>query len=177
MYIVSIKMTKRKIVIGLVAVTVVFALVVGIISSNNSGDVQSALSFNVTAEDEEDRIQFLTQFGWNTSGEPVGVTEVIIPEVFDATYEEYNEIQKAQGFDLADYSGMRVKQWTYSVTNYPGGDGSEKATILVYEDKVIAGDISSGSDGGFMHGLKPGETTSDNISSQSQLSSESQSTT
>ncbi len=172
MYIVSIKMTKKKIVIGLVTIVAVFAIVVGIVSAaSGSGDVQSTLSFNITAEDEHDRAQFLSQFGWEISSEPVEVMEIIIPEVFDETYENYNEIQKEQGFDLSDYSGMRVKKWTYSVTNYPGGEGNEFANILVYENKVIGGDISSGSQNGFMHGFKPTQTPTDTDELQSSSSS------
>lgn len=108
---------------------------------------------------EEDRAEFLASFGWEISEEPLEVREVIIPKDFDNVYAEYNELQKATGYDLTKYSGKRCKRYSYIVTNYPGNEKDVQANILVYKDKIIGGDVSSAKLDGFMHGFKNGDIT------------------
>jgi hypothetical protein len=83
------------------------------------------------------------------------VKEVIIPDKGDDTYNAYNEIQKSQGFDLNNFAGKRAKCWTYVVNNYDGYENQDciHANILVYDGKVIGGDICSVRLDGFMHGF------------------------
>jgi hypothetical protein len=98
------------------------------------------------------RIAFLKSFGWNVSSNPTEVVEVIIPQSFDAVYLNYNEIQKSQGYNLELYKGVRVKRWTYDISNYPGATGV-RANLLVYNGAVIGGDVSSVALDGFMQGF------------------------
>ena len=111
---------------------------------------------NYKASDESERAAFLSQFGWEISEDPVGVEEIVIPSEFDETYDKYNQLQVSQGLDLTKYKGLTAKKWTYEVKNYPGY-ASEKscirANIIVYGGAVIAGDISSLEQGGFMNGF------------------------
>lgn len=98
---------------------------------------------------------FVSQYGWEVNEEPVEVQEVIIPQEFDDTYTAYNEIQKAQGFDLTVYAGLRAKRWTYTVENYTGYENKDciHVNILVYDGLVIGGDVCSVELDGFMHGF------------------------
>ncbi len=81
----------------------------------------------------EDRISFLSGFGWTVDSEPYEVMEVVIPSEFDEVYKKYNELQEEQGYDLHDYCGKRLKRWTYQITNYPGRtDDTIFANIYVY---------------------------------------------
>ena len=73
--------------------------------------------------------------------------------------QKYNELQISQGFDLAGYGGKTVKRYVYEVTNYPDTTDSYFATILVYKDNVIGGDVSSAAQGGLMQGLQYPKTT------------------
>jgi hypothetical protein len=102
---------------------------------------------------EEDRAAFIKQFGYEIKEIPIETREVTVPEQFDAVYEKYNDIQKAQGLNLSKYKGKTVVKYTYEVTNYDY-DGTVLATILVYKDKIIAGDICSADGTGFMHGFE-----------------------
>jgi hypothetical protein len=86
--------------------------------------------------------------------EPLEILEVIIPEEFDELYTAYNEMQIAQGFDLSEQAGRRVRRFAYRITNYPGTQEPVRAHILVYRDRVIGGDICSETAGGFMHGFE-----------------------
>jgi len=101
----------------------------------------------------QDRIEFLAQFGWEVNPEAIEVAEVVIPRNFDAVYTKYNELQRAQSLNLERYRNRTIRRYTYQVIGYPGYDGIVLANILVYRDRVIGGDICSAQLGGFMHGF------------------------
>lgn len=102
----------------------------------------------------DDRVKFISQFGWQVKSEPVTSVEVTIPTNFDKVFMGYNEIQKEQGLDLVKYKDKEVMRYTYEVTNYEDYDGVVYATILVYRNKVIGGDICSADADGFIHGFE-----------------------
>ncbi len=101
-----------------------------------------------------DRIEFLAQFGWEVKSEAVESEEVTIPSEFDKVFMGYNEIQKRQGLDLSDFKKKKVMRYTYEVTNYPDADGVVYANLLVYRNRVIGGDICSADVKGFIHGFE-----------------------
>lgn len=156
MFICSFKTTKVKLAAGLlVAVAAVGLVVSGVVRSANPA-VATAGGINLTAENSQQRVEFLHQFGWEVREDPVEVAEIIIPMEFNAVYESYNKLQVEQGFNLKDFGGKRVKRWTYTVTNYPGYDVDSDcihANILVCDGKIIGGDICSVELNGFMHGF------------------------
>lgn len=102
----------------------------------------------------EDRVEFLTQFGWEVEDEPLETVEVVIPSEFDTVFAGYNEIQKAQGMDLGKYKKKTVTRYTYEVTNYPGYSGTVHANVIVYRNRVIGGDICTADIDGFIHGFE-----------------------
>lgn len=101
----------------------------------------------------EDRIKFLSQFGWEVDSEPVETKEVVIPAEFDKIFAGYNQIQRAQGLDLGKYKKKKLMRYTYNVTNYDG-EGTVYANILVYRNRVVGGDICSSDAGGFVQGFE-----------------------
>ena len=105
-------------------------------------------------KNEEDRINFLKQFGWETTGDAVDSEKVIIPAQFDKIFGGYNEIQKRQGLDLSKYKGKEMMRYTYEIKNYPNYDGKVMANLLVYRGKVVGGDICSADVKGFIHGFE-----------------------
>lgn len=105
----------------------------------------------------EERIAFLGEYGWQVSQEPLVTEELTIPKEMDESYDEYLELQTAQGFDLTQYAGKRVKRYTYEITNYPTGESGVQVNLLIYRDKVVGGEVLSPQMNGFVHGLsKPG---------------------
>ena len=106
----------------------------------------------------EDRVNFLSSFGWSVVDEPVYEKTFVMPESFDRVMQGYNEIQRSQGLDLSKYRKKNVTRYTYEVTNYGNEDGKVYANIIVYKNKVIAGDICSSSPDGFVHGLSKART-------------------
>ena len=96
---------------------------------------------------------FLNAHGYQVTEKPVQIQEIVIPEEFSAEYEKYNEMQKLSGFDLSKFKSYRVKKYTYKVTNYEASPDEVVANVIVYNNKVIGGDISSTTLGGFVHGF------------------------
>ena len=110
-------------------------------------------------ETNEDRIAFLSQFGYKVSGEPIESVELTLPDDFDRVFSGYNELQKAQGLDLTKYKGKTVTRYTYEVTDYPGREGEKiYANLIVRKNRIIAGDICSAEPSGFIHGFERAES-------------------
>ncbi len=153
MFMYSIK--SKHIKIFLLLVFVVVTVISLAILSKDSAEVGKNEGLSLKASTQDERVTFLSQFGWEVDLEPIEVREVIIPTEFDETYSAYNKIQTANGFDLTAYQGVRVKRWTYRVKNYTGYENQEciHANILVYEGLVVGGDVCSVELDGFMHGF------------------------
>lgn len=105
----------------------------------------------------EDGAAWLREQGWEVEPEPTGQMEVLVPAQFDQLYESYNDIQKAQGFDISRYKGERVMKYTYLVKNYPQEPEGVAANLLVYQGKLIGADLCSLRLGGFLRGAAEGE--------------------
>jgi hypothetical protein len=152
MFVYSVK-TKHIKVIFLVAF-VLFTVISLFILSNESEQTSSD-NMLVSAETHKERMNFISQYGWQVEEEPSEIKEVIIPEEFDDVYTAYNEIQRSQGFDLTEYAGERAKRWTYTVKNYEGYENRNciNINLLVIDGRVVGGDVCSVELDGFMHGF------------------------
>lgn len=161
MFIISLKASTLKLfgVLAALALVVAAASYEGNVARRLTADIptqnvaDNATAKEVTLSTNEQRVAFLKSLGWEVAGEPSSVSEIIIPQTFNKVYNNYNAIQKEQGYDLTKYRGVRAKRWTYSVSNYPGVADGVRANLLIYNDRLIGGDISSVSLDGFMKGL------------------------
>lgn len=102
-----------------------------------------------------ERIAFINSCGWETGNMHCDLTEVRIPVNFDEVYEEYNDLQMLQGFDLRPYRAHSVKKYTYNITNYRSSGSADAvaemyANLLVEDGEIIGADISSGEAGGLV---------------------------
>ena len=111
------------------------------------------ISFN-NVKNPNDGKKFLFQYGWSVDEIVVEECQITIPKDFDKVMTTYNEIQKQQGLDLTKYKNKKVVRYTYEVTNYSEYNGKVYATVLVYRDKVIGGDVCSADVTGFIHGFE-----------------------
>ena len=103
----------------------------------NNGGFFGMVSYN------EERIEYIASKGVKTAEEPSFVEEVLLPEEPDEILLNYNEIQKNSGFDLSPYYGKTVKKYVYPLED----DAETFATLYVFEEKVIAADIASHTEG------------------------------
>ena len=157
MFIYSIRASTLKF-FGAVILSV--AALVTLICFIPTADTKDAETFSAGSEisydnvkSNDDRIAFLSQFGWEVNADPTAEETVTLPDEFDRVYLGYNEMQKEQGLDLEKYKRKEVIRYSYTVTNYPDYEGEVIATILVCRNKVIGGDISSADVDGFTHGF------------------------
>ncbi len=152
MFIISLRSSAFKSILA--GALFVACAVLGVYAAGHSVATasRSAAAADYRAQNAEQRLAFLSQFGWEVEEDPVEVSEVLIPGKFDKAFEEYNELQKKQGLDLLPYAGRRAKRWTYEVKNYPGYEntGFVQANMFVYEGRVIGGDICSLETDGFL---------------------------
>lgn len=146
-FVFSMKLSRNKIALFSTLVICAAALVICAVAISAN---ENAVSLK--APDNAARVAFLERLGWQVISVPIEVAEVKIPAEFGDVYERYNQLQKAQGFDLSLYKLRRVKRYTYEITNYPGHEGV-RANLLVYGDTIIGGDVSTTALNGFMHEL------------------------
>ena len=157
MFICSVRASTLKffavVCVSLVAIITLIAFVPaygeGSISASGNGEISYT-----GVKTNEDRIEFLSQFGWEVKPETVEERQITIPSEFDKIFTGYNEIQKRQGLDLSDYKKKKVVRYTYEVTNYNGAEGTVYANLIVYRNRVIGGDICSADVSGFIHGFE-----------------------
>lgn len=158
MFIYSFKASTLKFfgVIGVAAIVLVaLAFLIPTHSNNTTAEIalfNESISFD-NVKSVDDGKKFLSQYGWEVDPTPVEECEITIPKDFDKVLNTYNEIQKQQGLDLAKYAKKTAIRYTYKITNYPNYDGTVYANIIIYRDKVIAGDICSADARGFLHTL------------------------
>lgn len=158
MFIYTVKANSLKFIAVLLAAT---AILVSIAMIAGKSEIMTTKAIAAQTKDirydkiktEEDRREFLKQFGWETEdGECESIT-VKLPGDFDRIMTEYNELQKSQGLDLKKFKGREVERYTYKITNYPDYDGDVYANVIVYRNRVIGGDICSSDVAGFIHGF------------------------
>lgn len=121
------------------AVLVGIVMIIPVIDS--AGEVAvAALDYKGIATVEE-QLTFLNELGYSVDPKPIFSDEVVIPEEFDSVYEKYNELQKAQGLNLEKYRGKTVLRYTYAVES--AEDEQIYATLLIYKNRIIGGDITT----------------------------------
>lgn len=101
----------------------------------------------LSAFSKPDTASFLTDLGYSFNPQYTKKT-FTLPIEFDMVYNNYNEIQKEAGYDLAPFRGKSCTMYTYELTNHPFGKCN--ANIIVYNGEIIGGDISSVNLDGFM---------------------------
>ena len=154
MFVYSIRSATIKFICAIaLSAAVLFALVI-LIPTYGDGESKAVSDISYTKiYENKDRLEFISQFGWEVCEEPMETVEVTVPETFDTVYLGYNEMQKEQGLNLAKYKGKTVTRYTYKVTNYPEYDGTVYLSLLVYKNKIVGGDVCSADVNGFVHGF------------------------
>ncbi len=150
MLVMTAKVDKKKIAIIFAAIVVAVAGLILLIGGG--GDAQPTVSTNVSGNDA--RVEFLKGFGWDVTTSPVESSQVRIPEKSTEVLDRYNALQKSQGYDLSQYAGKTVMRYVYKINNFPGATEPVYATLLVYKDQVIGGDITNTAAKGQIQGFK-----------------------
>lgn len=143
-------MVKRKARSGKTAVIGIFLL-----AAAGIWVLARMFSFGVTSisgKNDKERTEFIESFGWVSAKVPDKIEEIRIPVEFDEAYEEYNGLQRKQGFDLRKYRAYIAKKYTYSISNYEGAETGVPicANLIVIDGIIVGADISSAKADGFV---------------------------
>ncbi len=157
MLVMTAKVDKKKIAAICAAVVVVIMALVLLLGGGD--DSQPTVSEGVTNNDE--RVAFLKSFGWDVTTSPVESSQVRIPQKSGDVYDRYNELQKSQGYDLTQFAGKTVMRYVYKINNYPGATEPVYATLLIYKNQVIGGDITDTAAKGRIQGFKMSQSIQD----------------
>ena len=161
MMVVTAKVDLKKILLALAAVAVLILAMIALLGGGEAKETSApALSNN------DARVQFLKNFGWDVTNSPVETSQVRIPEEPSAVFERYNNLQKSQGYDLTEYAGKKVMRYVYRLNNYPGATEPVYASVLIYKNQIIGGDVTDTAAKGQIRGFKmpdavmtPGQAT------------------
>lgn len=161
----KVNMKKLALVLGAVAAGII-ALIL-LLGGDSTPEAQTTSAPAVSNNDA--RVKFLTDLGWDVASSPTESGQVRIPEDASEVFDRYNQLQQSQGYDLKNYAGKSVMRYVYKVNNYPGATEPVYATLLVYKNQIIGGDVTDTAAGGKVQGFKmptgntsatPTETTS-----------------
>lgn len=154
MLVMTAKVDKKKILMILAAVLVAIA---GLVLLFGGKDSTPTASTGVANNDA--RVAFLKSFGWEVTTSPVESGQVRIPATGNDVFNRYNELQKSQGYDLSAYAGKTVMRYVYQINNYPDATAPVYATLLVYKNQVIGGDVTDTSAKGGIRSFKMPQAT------------------
>ncbi len=148
--------------IAIIAIGVVAMIVILVLLFGGKGGSTPTAAPAVSANDG--RVEFLKSHGWEVAASPKESGQVRIPEGSSDVFDRYNALQKSQGYDLSQYAGKTVMRYVYQISNYPGATDPVYATVLVYKNQIIGGDITDTSAKGTVSSFKttpvPGVTES-----------------
>ena len=154
MLVMTAKVNKKKILMIAAAVLVAIAGLVLLFGNRDSAPTASTGVANNDA-----RVAFLKSFGWEVTTSPVESGQVRIPETGSNVFNRYNELQKSQGYDLSAYAGKTVMRYVYQINNYPDATAPVYATLLIYKNQVIGGDVTDTSANGTIRSFKMPQAT------------------
>ncbi len=154
MFILTARLTRRKLAGAVIAGGFLLCAFI-IMAANRDALPRSSPSVPQSGRliTNDDRLAYIASLGWDVSPDPEESKEVLLPETFDDVYSQYNELQATQGFDLKNYSGKKVEQYTYRIKNASPDEPAAYLSILIYKAHVIGGDVHSAALDGFMQGL------------------------
>lgn len=157
MMVMTAKVDFKKIAIGLIAAVGVIIALILLLGGGNDAAPTAATSVS----NNDARVKFLTDFGWEVNSSPTESSQVRIPEGSTEVFDRYNSLQKSQGYDLSQYAGKTVMRYVYKVNNFPGATEPVYATLLVYKNQIIGGDITNTAAKGVIQGFQkqPGNDT------------------
>lgn len=146
MLIVTAKVPRRKLALGAALAALVCCCAIAL---NLGSPMLAKEAATSTAPDSkgvrsnQDRLDYLSAYGWTVLEEAVATQELVIPAEMDESYDQYLTVQQEQGFHLDKYAGKRVKRYTYEITNYPSGETGVLANLLIYKNTVVGGEVLS----------------------------------
>ena len=156
MMVMTAKVDFKKIILALAAAAALILALILLIGGEQQPD--AAQTAAPAASSNDGRVKFLTDFGWDVTTSPVESGRVRIPQEASEVFDRYNKLQQGQGYDLNPYAGKTVMRYVYKINNYPGATEPVYATLLVYKNQIIGGDVTDTAAKGHIRGFKMPES-------------------
>ena len=150
MMVMTAKVDIKKVIAALVAVAGIVVALILLLGGGGS----SAQTAAPSVAGNDGRVEFLKNLGWEVSASPKESGQVRIPQQENEVFDRYNQLQKSAGYDLSQFAGKTVMRYVYKVNNFPGATEPVYATLLVYKNQIIGGDITNTAPGGKVQGFK-----------------------
>ena len=131
------RFSRKKAVLAIITMGVVMAVLIVLTGRLSTQEASAPPQLT----DNSQRVAYLQSLGWEVEPEPLETLPFLLPDTLAEPYLTYNELQKAQGFDLSACCGKQVSRYTYAVTNYPGRTAGVQANLYICEDHPVAGDV------------------------------------
>ncbi|MDO5544538.1 MAG: DUF4830 domain-containing protein [Eubacteriales bacterium] len=154
MMVMTAKVNLKKVLLALAAVAALILALIALLGGNESTQTSAP-----TLSSNDARVKFLTDLGWEVTTSPTESSQVKIPSESSPVFERYNNLQKSQGYDLSKYAGKKVMRYVYKINNYPGATEPVYATLLIYKNEIIGGDVTDSAPNGQIRGFKMPQTT------------------
>ena len=149
----TMKFDRKKAAFWVVMAALVIIGIVLLLGTRSQAAATGGKTSTSGVKSEKGRVAYLENCGWKVESPAIKEETILIPKSFSPVFEEYNNLQKQQGFDLSRYSGKEVKLYTYKIVNSKLGE-NVLASLYVYNGCVIGGDVHSTALDGFMVSLK-----------------------
>ena len=154
----KVDMKKIALILGAIA-----AGIIGIVLLfGGSSDAQTTSA--PAGSNNDARVKFLQSFGWDVESSPAESSQVRIPENTSEVFDRYNQLQKANGYDLSKLAGKNAMRYVYKINNYPGATDPVYATVLVHKNTIVGGDVTDTSPNGKIQGFKMPQTATEQTS-------------
>ena len=151
MMVMTAKVDMKKTMLILAAAA---ALILSAILLFGGSEQDTAQTAAPSVSSNDGRVKFLTDFGWDVTTSPTQSSQVKIPEEESDVFSRYNALQKSQGYDLSKFAGKSVMRYVFQINNYPGATQPVYATLLVYKNQIIGGDVTDTAAKGHIRGFK-----------------------
>ena len=137
------KVDIKKIAVALAIIAGVILAVILLFGGNSDATPTAA-----SVSNNDSRVEFLKNFGWEVTTSPTESGKVRIPEQSGDVFARYNTLQKTQGYDLSQFAGETVMRYVYKINNFPGyyaqGGSWEKMHSFPFQGKRIQQENSKG---------------------------------
>ena len=155
MMVMTAKVDIKKVILILAAIA---AGLLALILMLGDAPADAAQSTSAPVSGNDARVKFLTDLGWEVAATPTESGQVRIPSETTEVFDRYNTLQKQQGYDLTKYAGKNAMRYVYKVSNFPGATDPVYATLLVYKNQIIGGDITDTAAKGVIQGFQKRDT-------------------
>lgn len=119
-----------------------------------TGEICSVVGIRENGRTNRYRVEYISNLGYTlVSDDCIEKRNITIPSEFSDVYNKYNDIQCKAGYDLKPYAGCDVTVYTYLIEGITDSEDERRVNLLVYNGRIIGGDVSSVSINGSMQAL------------------------